>query len=272
MRPALGLALLLTACGGPADGGRATRSGADAQGEGPCGPHEANLAGTCWSAEGTRWNVEAEGPGGVYRFDVELLAAGRVRSSDHGAASPARDEWFQDGELLRVFLADRFVEYRAEISNGTVLIGEAMNVRGQQWSWRGDRVFGEAPCADSEARVDGACMTVAGTRWRLAAEGSEARLIEFLEDGRVGIGGRADDLADDPADDLADDPTDDPTDNTEAPGRWEQDGSTLRFTLGAGSPAYVAEVAGDAELRGTRDDERAFEATRVPSVPPVIHR
>lgn len=251
-RTMVALAVAALGCGGPSTGVPGAQTGGERASDGPCGAHEAELAGTCWSAEGTRWTVEADGPGGVYRFDVELMAAGRVRSTDHGAASPAHDEWFQDGELLRIFLADRFVEYRARVSNGTVLLGEATNVRGQQWSWRADRVFGEAPCQEGEARVDGACMTVAGTRWRLAPQGGEARFIEFLEGGRLGTGGRRDD--------------------TEAPGTWEQTGATLRFSLADGGAEHVAELTDDAAFRGTRGDDASFEATRVISVPPVVHR
>jgi hypothetical protein len=251
------LAVLATACGAPAAGPRGGRDAPPrASGEGACGPHEAPLGGTCWSAEGTRWRVRADGPGGAYRFDVELLAAGRVRATDHDAASPATDEWFQDGDRLRIFLSDRFVEYRARVTNGTVLIGEARNVRGQRWSWRADRDFGEAPCEASEARLEGACMTVAGTRWRLEPEGGEARLVEFLAGGRLGTGGREDDA--------------------EAAGAWEQEGPRLSFTLEAPSERrFEARLTDDASLSGTfRGDARAgrFTATRVESIPPVIHR
>lgn len=258
MRRAIPLVtLLLAACGGPSTPG--PRAGGDGEGagsDGPCGPHRVQLGGEhCWSAEGTRWHVEADGPGGTYRFDVQLLAAGRVRSTDHGAASPATDEWFQDGDLLRVFLSDRFVEYRARITNGTVLIGEAHNVRGQQWSWRADREFGEASCAEGEARVDGACLTVLGTRWRVEPEGGDPRFVEFLADGRVGTDAEGDDAT--------------------GADEWTQDGARLRFTLGEGEARFEAELTDDAELRGTWRAEggpRPWTATRVESIPPVVRR
>ncbi|MCB9593372.1 MAG: hypothetical protein H6719_11630 [Sandaracinaceae bacterium] len=217
---------------------------AGARAEDDCAPQEAALGGTCWSAVGTRWRVDAEGPGGAYHFTLALLAAGRVRADDHDGASPARDEWFQDGTLLRVFLGDRFVEYRTRVSNGTVLIGEAINVRGQRWSFRADRDFGEAPCAADEAHLDAACMTVAGTRWEL-----DGHVVAFLDEGRVAV-----------------------DDDADVTGRWEQVGQALSFTLEEGAPTRVAEVEDASELRGTYEGrDGSWSATRVRSLPPVMH-
>lgn len=249
MRAALIIGSVLTlACGGATAGGRGGADGAGGGAEAACPDGEVRLGESCWSARGTRWQVTAEGPGGLYRFELDLLAAGRVRASDHGEASPATDEWFQDGELLRVFLGDRFVEYRARVTNGTVLIGEAINVRGQRWGFRADRLFGRAACAGGEATLEDACLTVAGTRWRLALDGQGERTIAFLAGGRVAIG-----------------PEDD-----EGAGTWEQTGTTLGFTLGEEGPRLEGELDGTSALSGQSDGGAAFRATRVETVPPVI--
>lgn len=192
--------------------------------------------------------MQADGPAGEYRFELSLLAAGRVRATDHAGASPAHDEWFQDGPLLRVFLSDRFVEYRARVTNGTVIIGEAINVRGQRWSWRADRQFGELACDGGDAQTEEGCLTVAGTRWRLEADGSDARVIEFLDDAELASGSSR--------------------------GQWEQAGSAVTFTLEEGGPEYIALVEGSRELTGRfagGGQEGLFRATRVPSIPPVMH-
>lgn len=250
----LGLGLLgLTACGGPPamPGPRAARVSGGEHADGCAG---ARLAGRCWSAEGTRWQVAADGPGGAYRFELELMAAGRVRATDDESAGPATDEWFQEGPLLRIFLSDRFVEYRALVTNGTVLLGEAVNVRGQRWSWRADRVFGDPGCPAPAARVGEACLDLTGTRWWLEAEGVDAPLIELMRAGRLGTGGRE-----------ADD---------EAGGTWEQDGDTLRFTLGE-ARVFVATLEDANELRGRwREGEREgqWRASRIESIPPILHR
>lgn len=243
--------LFACACGPTASGVSGSGGGAGGETESACAADEVRLGASCWSARGTRWQVTAEGPGGTYRFELDLLAAGRVRSSDHGDASPASDEWFQDGSLLRVFLGDRFVEYRAEVTNGTVLVGEAINVRGQRWTFRADRMFGRAACADGEASLEEACLSVAGTRWRLALEGQGERVIVFLDGGRVAVGPEDEDGA----------------------GRWEQTGTALGFTLAEDGPRLTAEIDGGGALEGqTEDGGVRFRATRVDSVPPLIHR
>lgn len=235
---------LLVACGGSAASGATARDGRGAAPSGPeCPPGFAPLGGRCWAGAGTRWRVQAEGPGGQYRFDLELLAAGRARANDHGGASPAVDEWFLDGSRLRVFLSDRFVEYRARVTNGTVLVGEAINVRGQRWAFRADRDFAEAPCAPGEARLEEGCMTVAGTRWEL-----DGHVVAFLPDGLVA------------------------RDAEEATGRWSQAGPALTFSLAEGEPTRVAEVDDAATLRGTFEGQGgSWSATRVITLPPVMH-
>lgn len=232
---------LACGCGGAPTGGPAIAASAADDG---CGPREARLGADCWSAVGTRWAVFADGPGGQYEFDLELFAAGRVRATDQASASPATDEWFQDGPLLRVFLADRFVEYRARVTNGTVLVGQAMNVRGQRWAFRATRVFGESTCDAREARIDGTCMTVAGTRWQLEA-GTEPVLVEFLADGALAAGPEP-----------------------SAEDRWQQEGASLRFSLGG--RRFAAELREEATLRGTIDGGGSFTATRVESIPPLL--
>lgn len=246
MRNAVFAALLLAACGGDPSAGSRRAGGRDATSGGDgCEAHETSLGSRCWSAAGTRWRIEADGPGGVYRFDIDLLAAGRMRSTDHGAAGPAHDEWFQDGSLFRFFLSDRFVEYRTRITNGTVLVGEAINVRGQRWSWRGDRVFGETACTESEVRLADGCMGVAGTAWEL-----EGRAVQFLHDGVVAFG------------------------HEDAVGSWQQTGSSLRFTLSSAGEAraHVAELESSGELSGGYDGAAGtWSATRMHTVPPVMH-
>ena len=251
----LGLLLILIAgCGAPpnAPTARRVRASRAPSGDG-CPAAETRLGESCWSAEGTRWQVEAEGPGGAYRFELELMAANRARSTDHTAAGPQSDEWVQDGPLLRILLSHRFVEYRARLTNGTVLIGEARNVRGQRWSWRAARVFGELSCPETETRVGEACMSVAGTRWRLEGDGLEAHAIAFLGDGQLGV-----DESDVPA------------------GSWTQRGSAVTFALAEHGPSFEAEVSDADALEGTwtREGSRArvWRATRLESFPPVMHR
>ncbi|MGE0788734.1 MAG: hypothetical protein AB7S26_23885 [Sandaracinaceae bacterium] len=244
---ALSIALVAIGCGGSGTESVEDARRAAAEENGGCGLGATQLGGHCWTAANTRWNIDASGPGGDYRFGVTLLAAGRVRAGDHPGAGPAHDEWFQVGPTLRIFLSDRFVEYRAQVTNGTVLIGEALNVRGQRWSWRGDRVFEEASCEPGDARLDDGCLALVGTRWELLRHDADAELIEFQEDGRLFHG----------EDDLV--------------GRWEQAGSALTFRLAEEGPEYVALIASSDELSGSGPDNVAFTATRVPSIPPVMH-
>ncbi len=234
------LAALIAGCGGATPEVRSSEAAPPDDG---CGPSATRLGAECWSAAGTRWAIAAEGPGGTYEFEVELLAAGRVRATDHRGASPATDEWFQDGPLLRIFLADRFVEYRATIENGTVIVGEAINVRGQRWAWRGSRLFGEHPCRDDVARVGESCFTVVGTLWQLG----DGAPIELLANGAVARG------------------TGEPAEGD----RWEQEGGAVRFSIGG--RRYEGELDGTGTLRGTSDGA-SFTATRLESIPPLARR
>lgn len=241
------MALVLAACGGDATLGSGTNGGMDpTAGDEGCAFDQTRLGTSCWSAAATHWAIQAEGPGGLYRFEVDLLAAGRLRSSDHPDAGPGHDEWFQDGALVRIFLSDRFVEYRTRVTNGTVLVGEAINVRGQRWSWRGDRVFGEVACSETEARLEEGCMSVAGTTWTM-----DGRVVQFLDGGVVALGRR------------------------DQAGEWEQTGSSLRFTLASsdGVTRHQAELQSSGELSGTVDGSGggAWTASRIPSIPPVMH-
>lgn len=238
-----GLFFACAAAVGGCGGAPAALEPAEAAADDGCGPHATRLGAECWSAEGTRWEVLADAPEGAYTLELELLAAGRVRTTDHPTASPATDEWFQDGPLLRVLLADRFVEYRATVTNGTVLVGEAINVRGQRWGFRAQRRFSEGRCQSGEARLPNeACMTVEGTRWELT-QGGATRSIELLAAGA---------LATSSADPAEGD-------------RWAQEGSTVRLTIGG--TVLEGELEGADVLRGD-----GFRATRVPSVPPLIWR
>ncbi len=245
MRVLLLTGVLLVGCGGSVGSGAGAREGAAASGGGgACEADTTRLGASCWSAAGTHWRVQADGPGGVYRFDLALLGAGRVRATDHEGASPAIDEWTQDGSLLRIFLSDRFVEYRTRVTNGTVLIGEAINVRGQRWAFRADRDFGGGGCAPDEARLESACMTVAGTRWEL-----DGQVVAFLAGGALAVGGAE-----------------------EASGAWQQTSAALSFTLAEGEPAHVAEVASTSELSGTLEgSDGTWRATRLETIPPVMH-
>lgn len=207
-----------------------------------CGPHTTRLGDECWTAEGTRWQVVADAPSGTYELTIELLAAGRVRATDSARASPAHDEWFQDGPLLRILLADRFVEYRAIVTNGTVLLGEAQNVRGQRWGFRAHRLFGDVGCAPGEARLERACMTLEGTRWELERGGTRS-VVELLEGGAIGT------TSADPAEGD----------------RWSQEGRVVRLTIGG--RALTAELVDDRSMRG-----EGMRATRIESIPPIARR
>lgn len=203
----ISLALILGACGGST-----TQQGTEttvARGPDPCPTAgEVRLGRICWNPTGSRWHLTALAPGGEYAFDVELLPANRLRSTDHPASGPSTDEWFVDGNTLRLFLANRFVEYRADLSNGTVMVGQAENVRGDSWEWRGDRMQVGGDCQADEADLGELCFAIAGTRWTLH-EGDRNVVIHFGPEGRLLLdqGGAEGDT-------------------------WSQQGSTVRFTIG----------------------------------------
>ncbi len=214
----------------------------------PCpSTNELRLGRVCWSPVGSRWHVTTLAPGGEYAFDVELLAAGRLRATDHPAATPGTDEWFVDGNTLRLFLGGRYVEYRADVTNGTVMIGEATNVRGDTWEWRADRVQDEGGCAPSEAPIGEACFSYAGTRWTVHPASGAEYWIELLPGGRV-ITSRAGDV-------NAEDDT------------WEQSGTTLTLRLDGGAIAITGTVSDDlASITGT-----GFRADAIATYPPPMH-
>lgn len=235
--------------GGTAAGGGGTTPRAD--GPEPCADaSQVRLGRICWDPTGSRWHLTAQAPGGEYAFDVELLHDNRLRSTDHLAASPATDEWFVDGNVLRLFLQNRFVEYRADLTNGTVIVGEAQNVRGDAWSWRGDRMQLGGGCHETEvALTDEAgetCMTVAGTIWRVRTDGGE-HVVQFAPGGALLVDDR-------PADEAA---------------RWSQEGARLRFTLGGAE--HTATIDGAERLSGARAGGGSWSAELVPLHPPPMH-
>ena len=240
----LGFALFC-GCGAPT----ASAAGASSAGGGTCPPDEAAFAGSCWSAEGSRWRIEAGAPGGRYEFEVTFLAAGRARVSDHPGADRASDEWGQRGSTLRLFLGDRFVEYRAEVDNGTALVGTAENVRGQRWSFTARRIFEEARCADDEAPLGERCLSVAGTRWTIQRENDEEQTIDFRAEGALLVDGAP----------------------SEGDG-WRQEAEALFFSLGENFTQYVANLEDADRMEGTASDREgrhfSWTATRTPRLPP----
>lgn len=245
--PACGLVFValtsLAGCGGGGANGEGTTLVAG--GPDPCPTAgELRLGRVCWNPTGSRWHVTAMAPGGEYAFDLELLPANRLRATDHPAANAATDEWFVDGNSLRLFLQNRFVEYRADLSNGTVMIGEAQNVRGEGWSWRGDRMQISGGCQPDEAPSGETCITMAGTQWILRGPAGE-RVIHFEPEGRL--------LTDQGA--------------PVAANRWSQQGDQLTFTLDG--VEHTARVDGVAQLRGTASGGE-WTAEPVPLYPPPI--
>lgn len=239
-RTVLSLALILGACGGTTS--QAGTETTVARGPEPCPTTgEVRLGRICWNPVGSRWHLTAMAPGGEYAFDVELLPANRLRATDHPAAGPATDEWFVDGNTLRLFLANRFVEYRADLTNGTVMVGQAENTRGDSWEWRGDRMSMTGGCQSDEADLGEICFAMAGTRWTLH-EGGQSRVVHFAPEGRVLLdqGGAEGDT-------------------------WTQEGTTVRFTIGGHE--HTAEIRGDTQqLSGN-----GWEAERVQLYPPPMH-
>lgn len=242
---ALGLVLSsLGGCGGGAANGEGTTP--SAQGPEPCPTAgEVRLGRVCWNPTGSRWHVTAMAPGGEYAFDLELLPANRLRSTDHPAATAATDEWFVDGNSLRFFLQNRFVEYRADLSNGTVVVGDAQNVRGEGWSWRGDRMQLGGGCQPDEAPSGDTCITMAGTQWLLRSPAGE-RVIHFEPEGGL----------------LTDQGPPVPAN------RWSQQGDRLQFTFEG--VEHTARVESAERLRGTAGGAE-WTAEPVLLYPPPIH-
>lgn len=254
----------LVACGGTTTGagGTTTPHSRERPAYTSCeDPAQVRLAPTvCWSPVGSHWRFVADAPGGSYTFDVELMAAGRVRATDVPNATPATDEWFVENDELRIFLQNRYVEYRATLHNGTLMIGEAVNVRGDTWAFRGDRVHEGGSCPSNEAVVtDGdepGCFDVAGTRWTVSVGATEYEL-------QFGDGGAL--ISNNPSDTTPDDDG------------WEQQGTTVRFWFddhatelsGTISPADLTHLSGTGH--GPAGASLSWSATAIPSYPPPIH-
>jgi hypothetical protein len=217
-----------------------------AQGSAPCpNQNEVRLGQICWNPTGSRWHITALAPGGEYAFDVELLPANRLRSTDHPMANGSTDEWFADGGSLRLFLQNRYVEYRADISNGTVIIGDAQNVRGDAWTWRGDRMQASPNCQPGEAQAGETCIALVGTQWLLRGPSGE-RVIHFEAEGLL----------------LTD------TSAVDGQNRWSQEGRRLRFTLDG--VEHTAEIQSAERLEGTSGSAQ-WTAELVPLYPPPMH-
>jgi hypothetical protein len=214
----------------------------------------------CWSPAGSHWHVEAQAPGGTYTFDLELMAAGRVRATDVTGASPATDEWFVENDELRIFLQNRYVEYRTTLHNGTLLIGEAVNVRGDVWPFRADRTHVSGSCPANELATntgdEPSCFDVAGTRWTVNV-GASTYELQFGAEGTLF--------------------TNEPTHVTPDDDGWEQQGATLRFWFDDHATELTATIAaGDlGHLAGNGHDAHgasvSFTAAAIPSYPPPIH-
>jgi hypothetical protein len=258
----LALATLpLAACGGAGASGTTTTARVRPAYT-PCDdPSEVRLAPTvCWSPAGSRWRIVAQAPGGEYTFDVELMAGGRVRSTDVNGATPATDEWFVENDVVRIFLQNRYVEYRGTLHNGTVLVGDAVNVRGDSWVFRADRRHEGSGCPDNElVATDGeepACYAIAGSRWTVHAGASEYE-VQFAEGGRLLSTNTADTTPEDDG--------------------WEQQGGTVRFWFDDHATELTASLTPSnlTRLSGNGHDTSggtfAFTAEAIPTYPPPIH-
>ena len=214
----------------------------------------------CWNPTGSHWHFDAQAPGGAYSFDVELMAGGRVRANDVSGATPATDEWFVENDELRIFLQNRYVEYRTTLHNGTLLLGEAVNTRGDVWSFRADRTHPSAACPANElatrAGDEPGCFDVAGSRWTVNL-GSTQYEIQFAADGTL--------VSNNPVDLTPDDDG------------WEQNGASVRFWFDNHATELTATIAPSdlAHFAGNGHDARgaaiSFSAAAIPTYPPPIH-
>jgi hypothetical protein len=248
------LLISLAGCGGTAP---TTASTTPARTYTPCeNPAQVRLAPTvCFDPVGSTWRVVADAPGGHYDFRIALLAGGRVRSTDHPAAGPGTDEWFVEDDTLRIFLGNRYVEYRGRLQNGSVFIGEASNVRGDTWEFRADRVHEGGQCQVNElvthAGDEPGCYSAAGSSWTIQA-GSRSFDIALSANGAIA--------------------SSDATDTTPANDRWQQEGGTLRLSFDDGAstftavldPAHLDRLEGQMSGRASG----AFTATATPSYAP----
>lgn len=222
---------------------------------------EIRLAPTlCWNPVGSHWHITAEAPGGALAFDIELMAGGRVRSTDVPGATPATDEWFVENDELRIFLQNRYVEYRATLHNGTMMLGEAVNVRGDVWTFRADRLHQGSTCPANELAIgsgdEPGCYDVAGSRWTVNAGAAEYE-IQFAENGALSSTNPADVTPDDDG--------------------WEQDGATVRFWFNDHATELSATISPTAldHLSGTGHDASggalSWSASAIPTYPPPVH-
>jgi hypothetical protein len=253
---------LVVGCGGPSGTGPGgTTPVATRRPYTPCdNPAEVRMAPhVCWNPAGSHWHVTSSAPGGELEFDVELMAGGRVRATDHDASSPATDEWFVDDGTLRVFLGNRWVEYRGDLTNGTLLVGVAVNARGDQWDWRGERVHGGSCPAGELVAIAGdepACYSAAGSRWTIRGRSGSTFIVELGPNGTL----------------YSDDPSDTTTDND----TWEQNGESLSLSFDGGASEYSATLrpASLTRFEGNARDASgtwSFTAEAVPTYPPPIH-
>lgn len=251
----------VSACGGTSGGSGSGTTVAARRPYTPCDDRsEVRLSPhVCWSPAGSRWHVTSSAPGGALEFDIELMANGRVRATDHEASSPATDEWFVDDGTLRVFLGSRWVEYRGDLTNGTLVVGVAVNARGDTWDWRGERVHGGGCPAEELVASDGdepACYSAAGSRWTVRGR-SSTFIVELGADGALF--------------------TDDPSDTTAGNDTWSQSGGSLSLRFDDGASEYTATIRPSnlSELEGNARDSSgatwSFTAEAVPSYPPPIH-
>lgn len=193
----------------------------------PCeNPLQVRLAPTvCFDPVGSTWRVVADAPGGHYDFRISLLAGGRLRATDHPAAGPGTDEWFVEDDQLRIFLGNRYVEYRGRLQNGTVFVGEASNVRGDTWEFRADRVHEGGQCQVNELVVsagdEAGCYSVAGSRWTVAS-GGRSFDIELNANGTLS--------------------SSDSADTTPGNDHWQQEGGTLRLSFDDGATTFSAQL------------------------------
>jgi hypothetical protein len=256
----LALALLASACGGPSTPRVGTgTAGAERPPYVPCeNPAEVRLAPhVCWNPAGSRWHVTAQAPGGALTFDIELMAGGRVRSTDDAAGGPGTDEWFVQEDILRIFLSNRYVEYRGHLTNGTVLVGDVMNVRGDMWDFRADRIHGGG-CAEGELTLgeagDPVCYSAAGSRWIVSARGA----TYTVELGAAGA--------------LR---SDNPSDTTVGNDTWVQAGRELRLRFDEGATEYTATLGTALDrLEGSARDASGtftFTAQAVVTHAPPFH-
>lgn len=251
LRPSPLLLVLLVGCGG---GTTQTGGTTPVSSYVPCeNPAEVRFAeNVCFDPVGTHWHVTSSAPGGQLEFDLELMAGGRVRATDHPAAGPGTDEWFVEENELRVFLANRFVEYRGHFSNGSVIVGEVANVRGDRWDFRADRVHQGGRCLGNELAVNDAdepaCFSAAGSRWTVSTAG-RTFVVELAANGTL--------------------TSDDPRDTTPGNDTWEQEGGTLRLFFDERATTYEGTLHASELSRfgGTVTGGGAFTAEAVPTYP-----